>query len=157
LNLWDAKGRRLIQSFHCWAWPNLIFWSIFPDHAPRQGFPLHPGIAGLAAMVWIAFLNGKLSEKMARFHLGFALIGLAVFGVACAAGGIASFFFLPSATWWLTIAVAGMGFWCVREGFAAWRAKRLGGMFTAIIVTWLVCKVAFVNVYVPMRNQGRAI
>ncbi len=58
--LWDERGRRLLQALHCWVWPNMLFWSIIPEHAPRHGFPLSPGIAGLAALVWFAWLTGRL-------------------------------------------------------------------------------------------------
>ena len=44
---------------HCWTWPNLILWSMLPDHASRHSFPLFPGIAGLAAMVWIGWINNE--------------------------------------------------------------------------------------------------
>jgi 4-amino-4-deoxy-L-arabinose transferase-like glycosyltransferase len=57
---WDSRGRRLLQALHCWAWPNLLFWSLVPEHAVRQTFPLFPAIAGLAAMVWLALLAGSL-------------------------------------------------------------------------------------------------
>jgi hypothetical protein len=61
--LWDDRGRRVLQAFHCWTWPNVFFWSIIPEHAPRHSFPLFPGIAGLAAMVWIAWLNvGRIAD-----------------------------------------------------------------------------------------------
>jgi hypothetical protein len=54
---WDERGRRLLQALHCWTWPNLIFWSIIPEHATRHSLPLFPGIAGLAAMVWVQWLR----------------------------------------------------------------------------------------------------
>jgi hypothetical protein len=60
MQLWDERGRRLLQALHCWTWPNLFFWSIIPEHAPRHSFPLFPGIAGLAALVWLAWLTGRL-------------------------------------------------------------------------------------------------
>jgi hypothetical protein len=46
---------------HCWTWPNLLFWSVIPEHAARHSFPLCPGIAGLAALAWIAWLRGKFT------------------------------------------------------------------------------------------------
>jgi 4-amino-4-deoxy-L-arabinose transferase-like glycosyltransferase len=58
--LWDERGRRLLQGLHCWVWPNLVFWSIIPEHAPRHSLPLVPGIAGLAAMVMFAWLTGRI-------------------------------------------------------------------------------------------------
>jgi 4-amino-4-deoxy-L-arabinose transferase-like glycosyltransferase len=56
--LWDERGKRLLQALHCWTWPNLLFWSLLPDHSPRYSLPLLPGISGLAALVWIAWMNG---------------------------------------------------------------------------------------------------
>jgi 4-amino-4-deoxy-L-arabinose transferase-like glycosyltransferase len=64
--LWDERGRRLLQALHCWVWPNLVFWSVIPEHAPRHSFPLLPGVAGLAALVWVASLRGRLAWKLPR-------------------------------------------------------------------------------------------
>jgi 4-amino-4-deoxy-L-arabinose transferase-like glycosyltransferase len=58
--LWDERGRRLLQLLHCWTWSNLLFWSIVPGHHIRDALPLQPGLAGLAALVWIAWLDGRL-------------------------------------------------------------------------------------------------
>ncbi len=58
---WDAPGRRLLQALHCWTWPNLLFWSLVPEHAPRHSFPLFPGLTGLAILVWIAWFTGRLA------------------------------------------------------------------------------------------------
>ncbi len=59
--LWDERGRRLLQTLHCWTWVNLVFWSIVPGHKARHGLPLQPGLAGLAALVWVAWLTGRRS------------------------------------------------------------------------------------------------
>lgn len=64
--LWDQRGRRLLQEMHCWVWPSLLFWSLVPEHAVRHSAPLFPGIAGLAALVWIAWIQGKLRWRIAR-------------------------------------------------------------------------------------------
>jgi len=53
----DVRGRRLWQAMHCWTWPNLLFWSLMPQHSLRHSFPLVPGIMGLAALVWIGWLK----------------------------------------------------------------------------------------------------
>jgi 4-amino-4-deoxy-L-arabinose transferase-like glycosyltransferase len=88
--LWDERGRRLLQALHCWIWPNLFFWSIIPEHAPRHSFPLFPAIAGLAAMVWLAWLTGRLAwvepaapraaRRVSRFlaRPGTVLVGMLV-------------------------------------------------------------------------------
>jgi 4-amino-4-deoxy-L-arabinose transferase-like glycosyltransferase len=54
---WDDRGRYLLQAMHCLVWPNLLFWTIVPAHNTRHSFPLYPGIAGLAAFVWAAWLT----------------------------------------------------------------------------------------------------
>jgi 4-amino-4-deoxy-L-arabinose transferase-like glycosyltransferase len=66
--LWDERGRALLQALHCWVWPNLIFWSAVPEHGTRQSFPLFPGIAGLAALVWFGWLTGRLRWPVPRIR-----------------------------------------------------------------------------------------
>jgi 4-amino-4-deoxy-L-arabinose transferase-like glycosyltransferase len=68
--LWDERGRRLLQTLHCWAWVNLIFWSAVPGHKARHGLPLQPGLAGLAALVWVAWLTSR-----ARWPIAGSLAG----------------------------------------------------------------------------------
>jgi 4-amino-4-deoxy-L-arabinose transferase-like glycosyltransferase len=57
--LWGERGRRLLQALHCWTWGPLLFWSVIPEHALRHSFPLFPGLTGLAALVWVAWLQGR--------------------------------------------------------------------------------------------------
>ncbi len=64
MRLWDARGRFLLQAFHAWTWPSLLFWSVIPEHSPRHSFPLFPGIAGLAALFMIAWIRGRLPFRM---------------------------------------------------------------------------------------------
>lgn len=71
--LWDERGRRLLQLFHCWAWANLLFWTLVPGHRPRHGMPLQPALAGLAALVWVAWLSGRLRWPLRRLSPGRAL------------------------------------------------------------------------------------
>lgn len=63
--LWDERGQKLLQLLHCWTWPNLLFWSLVPGHHLRHALPLQPGLAGLAALVWIAWLDGRLRWPVA--------------------------------------------------------------------------------------------
>jgi len=64
--LWDERGRRLLQALHCWTWPQVVFWSLITEHTPRHSFPLFPGLAGLAAMVWYAWHTGRLPALLPR-------------------------------------------------------------------------------------------
>lgn len=72
--IWDARGRRLLIALHCWTWPNLLFWSLLPEHALRHSFPLFPGIAGLAAMLAIAWLDGRWPWPLRRLTPGRTLL-----------------------------------------------------------------------------------
>lgn len=77
--LWDERGRRMLQLFHCWTWPNLFFWSLVPGHHLRHALPLQPGLAGLAALVWIAWLDGRLRWPLPALrptHVILALVAL---------------------------------------------------------------------------------
>jgi 4-amino-4-deoxy-L-arabinose transferase-like glycosyltransferase len=78
---WDARGRRLLLALHCWTWPNLLFWSILPEHALRHSFPLFPGIAGLAAMLALAWLDGRWRWPLRRVQPGTVLLTTLVFWV----------------------------------------------------------------------------
>ncbi len=80
--LWDPRGRRLLQALHCWVWPNLLFWSAVPERAIRHSFPLFPGIAGLAALVWLAWLTGRLRWPLARWSPTQVLVGTLAFWIA---------------------------------------------------------------------------
>jgi 4-amino-4-deoxy-L-arabinose transferase-like glycosyltransferase len=76
--LLSERGRRLCQALHCWVWPNLLFWSIVPDKAARDSFPLFPGIAGLAALVWTAWLTGRLHWPWPRLAPARVLVAVLV-------------------------------------------------------------------------------
>jgi 4-amino-4-deoxy-L-arabinose transferase-like glycosyltransferase len=61
--LWNDRERRLLQALHSWVWPQMLFWSLLTEHTPRHSFPLFPGLAGLAAMVWFALYDGRLTWR----------------------------------------------------------------------------------------------
>src|SRR5207245_2808550 len=92
---WNAGERRLLQALHCWIWPNLLFWSLTPEHSVRHSFPLYPGIAGLAVMYWTKRLASRERERpeeiiastrqanRSRARLARALVGLLIAWIAC--------------------------------------------------------------------------
>ena len=47
---WDDRGKLLLQLLHCWTWPNLLFWTLVPNHNVRYALPLSPGLMGLGVM-----------------------------------------------------------------------------------------------------------
>jgi 4-amino-4-deoxy-L-arabinose transferase-like glycosyltransferase len=79
--LWDERGQRLVQALHCWIWPNLVFWSSIPEHATRHSFPLCTGLTGLAAMVWIAWLTGRLAWPFRSIKPVPVLVAIAAFWI----------------------------------------------------------------------------
>lgn len=61
-----------VQALHCWLWPNLLFWSILPEHSARNTFPLAPAFAGFAAFGILSLIENRPKP------VGRALIGLAI-------------------------------------------------------------------------------
>jgi hypothetical protein len=55
---WDDRGKLLLQLLHCWTWPNLLFWSLVPNHNVRYALPLSPGLMGLGVMGLLSFSGG---------------------------------------------------------------------------------------------------
>jgi 4-amino-4-deoxy-L-arabinose transferase-like glycosyltransferase len=74
--LWGERGRRLLGLLHGWTWGSLLFWTVVPGHRPRHVLPLQPGLAGLAAFVWVAWYTGRLRWPVPRLRPGLVLIGL---------------------------------------------------------------------------------
>ncbi len=78
LGRWDANGRFLLQALHCWVWPNLLFWSLAPEHAMRHSAPLFPAFSGLAAMVCVALARGLLAWPWPRLRPARVLVSALV-------------------------------------------------------------------------------
>ncbi len=53
---WDARGKLLLQLLHCWTWPNLLFWTLVPNHNVRYALPLSAGLMGLGVMGLLSLL-----------------------------------------------------------------------------------------------------
>jgi 4-amino-4-deoxy-L-arabinose transferase-like glycosyltransferase len=129
--LWDERGRRLLQLMHCWTWPNVFFWSIIPEHAPRHSFPLFPGIAGLAALVWVAWLTGKMPWPLTASKVVDAeRQSRSLTGVLAKLQRRAT-------------------------GMALQFGAKPGWVLLGMLTLWLVAKVAFVEVVVPARSHNR--
>jgi 4-amino-4-deoxy-L-arabinose transferase-like glycosyltransferase len=80
--LWDERGRRLLQALQCWFWVNLLFWALAPGHRPRHCLPLQPPIAALAALVWLAWIDGRWPWRFRWCRPRGALMGLLAFFLA---------------------------------------------------------------------------
>jgi hypothetical protein len=53
----DDRGKRLLQLLHCWTWPNLIFWTLVPNHNVRYILPMSAGLMGLGVMGLVGWLR----------------------------------------------------------------------------------------------------
>jgi 4-amino-4-deoxy-L-arabinose transferase-like glycosyltransferase len=73
----DDHGRTLIQLLHCWVWPNLLFWSLVPNHNVRYILPISPALMALGA---IGFLKAPLPVglRLTSIVIGFLVMWLAV-------------------------------------------------------------------------------
>ncbi len=75
---WPERPRRLLQLFHCWAWPALLFWCLVPVHTVRHSLPLLPALLGLSGFVWIGWLRGKERWPLAGVAPRTVLVGMVV-------------------------------------------------------------------------------
>jgi 4-amino-4-deoxy-L-arabinose transferase-like glycosyltransferase len=130
--LWDERGQRLLQALHCWAWPHVLFWSLPTEHTPRHSFPLFPAIAGLAALVWLAWFEGKLDPWQ---------IARSCWQASCQWGRRRAGLDRRDA------GPTGLGLGNSRVAAVRWLA--------GCLVLWLVAKVVFVEAVMPGRNANR--
>jgi 4-amino-4-deoxy-L-arabinose transferase-like glycosyltransferase len=57
----DDRERSLVQLLHCWAWPNLLFWSLPAQHHVRYVLPIAPAITLLGVIVCARYARPKLA------------------------------------------------------------------------------------------------
>jgi 4-amino-4-deoxy-L-arabinose transferase-like glycosyltransferase len=63
----DDRTKLLVQLLHCWVWPNLLFWSLVPNHNVRYILPVSPALMALGA---IGVLGRTNPEPDARARAG---------------------------------------------------------------------------------------
>jgi hypothetical protein len=126
---WDARGKLLLQLLHCWTWPNLLFWTLVPNHNVRYALPMSAGLMGLGVMGlwgWWKKSNPPAPAEEPNPPTPFPKR-------EGGARGLSSFFSpFP-----------------LREG--GWGVR----FFALFLLCWLVAKVAFVEYVVPARTANR--
>lgn len=75
---WDERGKLLLQMLHCWTWPNLLFWSLVPNHNVRYSLPMSPGLMGLGVMGLIGWWFQPSSPRDERIGKRLLLAFLAI-------------------------------------------------------------------------------
>jgi 4-amino-4-deoxy-L-arabinose transferase-like glycosyltransferase len=62
---WDDRGRLLLQFLHCWTWPNLLFWTLVPNHNVRYALPMSAGLMGLGVMGLLSLVSREPKVRAA--------------------------------------------------------------------------------------------
>ncbi len=151
---WDDHGRLLLAFLHCWAWPNLLFWALVPNHNVRYALPLSPALMGLGVMGlmdWYRRRNPESPNPPGPPSLG-------------GKGGDGAPPLQPARATSATLQEVsqrkhpsplrgGAGGEVDHAGRAGWQNPlRLVAAFLAL---WLVVKIVFVEVVIPRRTAGR--
>jgi len=78
----DDRGKLLLQLLHCWVWPNLLFWSLVPNHKRALCVALSPGLMALGAIglfgSWPALRSEDSASRLIVMVVGFLVMWLAV-------------------------------------------------------------------------------
>ncbi len=53
------EERRLAQLLHCWAWPNLLLWTLMAEHAVRYAMPMCPAVIALGVLFGLDWQHGR--------------------------------------------------------------------------------------------------
>jgi 4-amino-4-deoxy-L-arabinose transferase-like glycosyltransferase len=72
----DDRGKLLLQLLHSWTWPNLLFWTLVPNHNVRYALPMSAGLMGLGVMGLWGLANPV--RKEVRLVVAFLLVWLVV-------------------------------------------------------------------------------
>ena len=145
----DDRGKLLLQLLHCWTWPNLLFWTLVPNHNVRYALPMSAGLMGLGVLGLLKRPTPlALEEPTPPAPLpkgkGEEDVSLRSTTPAPAAEASASErVCLP-----LPFREGGRG----GRFFEGQRGRLL---LFAFLLCWLAAKIAFVEVVIPQRTAGR--
>ena len=72
----DDRGKLLLQLLHCWTWPNLLFWTLVPNHNVRYALPMSAGLMGLGVMGLWGWLHARPHPPTPSLWEGRGSLGL---------------------------------------------------------------------------------
>ena len=75
MNGLDERARLVVQLLHCWAWPNLLFWALVPNHNVRYALPLSPALMGLGVVGFVTWPS-RAAKPRAASHALIAFLAL---------------------------------------------------------------------------------
>lgn len=157
---WSALStgqRRLAEEMSCWFWPNLLLFTLLPEHGTRQSFPFMPATGALAGLIWAQALSNQLPTSLINWHHRFALGCLLTAGGLTLISGAAGLFILKPVDWWLTVGLSGLALMTLQEGFQQWRLGNTFRVAACLLGTWAFVKIAYVELVVPQRDADRQV
>jgi len=131
---WNDREKLLLQLLHCWTWPNLLFWTLVPNHNVRYALPMSAGLMGLGVMGLVGWLANP-----ARKGGGWRT------RLEADPSPLASLAALPS---------SGEGQEPLAPSSALGKGAGVRFLFV-FLLCWAVAKVMFVEVALPKRTAGR--
>ncbi|MDW8242805.1 MAG: hypothetical protein RMJ88_06300 [Thermogemmata sp.] len=79
----EPPVQRLALFLHCWAWPNLLFWTVVPNHNVRYVLPIAPAVAGLGVLGgYLIMADGQRRWPRYRRRFYWGIAAMFVLGVA---------------------------------------------------------------------------
>jgi 4-amino-4-deoxy-L-arabinose transferase-like glycosyltransferase len=60
----DDRERSVVQLLHCWAWPNLVFWSLPAQHHVRYVLPVAPAITALGVIALSRWMTARPTRRL---------------------------------------------------------------------------------------------
>lgn len=144
--------RALLRTLHCWTWPNLVLFTLLPDHDSRHSMPLLTGLVTLGALACYLSLSPQMDGLVRRFGqwgltvVQFGLGTLVVMGLAQA------WWRLPGEQFPLAAILAVVAALILAAAWWAGHRENWYGVVVSILVVWLVGKMAFAELVVPVRS-----
>jgi 4-amino-4-deoxy-L-arabinose transferase-like glycosyltransferase len=142
----------LFRTLHCWAWPSLLVFTLLPDHDSRHNMPLLPGLVGLGASVCVLALSpiaSTLTRRLGQLGLVTLLVG---FSVAMSASLVVGWYRLPTSYWPVALLLLGVMVLVLSAGWWSVYRQRWQATLLALLVAWLIVKIAFAELVVPIRS-----
>jgi 4-amino-4-deoxy-L-arabinose transferase-like glycosyltransferase len=147
----NDRERDLLAKMHCWLWPNVVVFTMLPDHGTRHSFPLFPAITILAGLVWGMALERRLPEVLARWH-GWVTMATLVFFLGVAIGGGTLAVLLLKHALGLVLLLTLLGTLLLGCGMVAYRRNEMGFVLLCLLGVWCCFKVAHVEAFTPIRS-----
>jgi 4-amino-4-deoxy-L-arabinose transferase-like glycosyltransferase len=153
-SLWRRRRTSLLLMFTvCYAWPFILFFSIFPYRVNNYLFVLTPVLA-----VWVDWVLSH-ERKVKTIRMGLALSQVLLILVGCFFFLILSFWFRTFSVWqnlaWLTLILIGVVS-LYRESIRGFLALSLGTIFCSLFLVAEISDYGYGGLRTYIRNNPAA-